>query len=127
MYAIGAKFFGDVVLPVARACGNTLIMSAIHSYLKLCDVIDQLARNHYGLYVSPVVLQEKATAWANSLFDTYGQTMFWPKTHKTFAHLADQLQRRKGHAYKAAHLPSCWAQDDTYVINVQLTIIAQRL
>jgi hypothetical protein len=123
LYAVCAKFFAEVALPMAIAGGSTHLQNAIHSYLKLCDFIDQLARGKDGLYVSPATLNEKAATWATALFNTYGQSMFWPKTHKTWAHLPEQLQRRKGHAYNAAFLVDCWAQDDTHALNAQQYVV----
>ena len=117
LYAICAKFFGEVALPMASASGNTHLENAIHCYLKLCDFIDQLARTKCGHYVSPDALRGKAETWATALFNTYGAAMFWPKTHKTWAHLWEQLLRRKGHEYEAAFLMDCWPLDYTYMLS----------
>ena len=113
LYSIVCKFFAEIVLPRARETESTALISAIYSYMKLCDLIDLLATSKHGGYVTPDRMHDAATRWATSLYAAYGSRMFWPKTHKTLAHVADQLRLRRGHAKQRAFLPACWAQDDT--------------
>jgi hypothetical protein len=109
LYRVCAKFLQAAVLPHAR--DHALLRLSIESYLKLCDVIDLLCCSKDSVFISADKLRASIAAWSHALHAAYGQSMFWPKTHKLAIHLADQLQRRKGHSYRKAFLPACWFQE----------------
>ena len=115
LYPIVNKFFAEIVLPRARETHAVALESAIYSFMKLHDYIDLLPTCKSGGYVSPDCTQAAANTWAAALFAAYGSRMFWPKTHKAFAHVADQLRERSGHGIQRAFIPACWAQEYSYV------------
>ena len=72
-------------------------------------------------------MQASADTWASALYGTYGKRMFWPKTHKAFAHIADQLRMRAGHAIMRAFLPACWAQENSYSCAFRFRLIVNSI
>jgi hypothetical protein len=111
IYAVIGKFFAEVLLPRARLAGVDALERAVFSYLKLCDVIDLLTLSKGGIYISPATLDRKSAEWGDALLASHGESLFYPKTHKAIAHLADQLQKRDRKGNATGYLPACWAQE----------------
>ena len=107
LYCIASKFFTDVVLPT---CSDDSVKLCIASYELLCDVVDLLSMSKNGVVVSPDLLDTTVTSWANAHTAAYGDSLWYPKTHKTL-HLADALRKRIARG-RGAFLLACWAQDD---------------
>ena len=111
LYPIACKFMTDIVLPQARQCEDQKMEVAILSLRKHCYALDLLTASKQGKRVPAHTLQAAFNDWGQSLTEAWGDDLWFPKTHISYTHLADQLAIREQKCGRHAFVPACWAQE----------------